>query len=294
MNSVLVEIIINNQCNKRCPYCDLDFHNTSFDHKKLDVFTVFLQKNQSQVTYFHINFFGGEPLLSFDKIRYFIENQSPNNNRYSLGTNGLLLTKEHLDFFRKHNFRLFLSIDNITGFQRFDILEGYEEGISINFINDPDFMKNSRAIFDIIGLHKFHKIHCMPVYSSKDWDKNALTQLLDLKKYIDSQPSEVQYFSYFNGLSIDVQFVLDSDMVFYKDIDSLLWLQKQYKRLPLFLREKIHHTSRSHKLEYTLTAEALLASYDREEITDLVLSIPKYINTYKQNLIIEKIFHYGS
>ena len=81
---VLIELIINNQCNKRCEYCDLDFRNKSFRKEDLDVFISFLQDNCGEVEYFYINFFGGEPLLSYDEIRYFVSHVGIENIKYSI------------------------------------------------------------------------------------------------------------------------------------------------------------------------------------------------------------------
>lgn len=294
MNSILIEVIINNQCNKRCPYCDLDFRNKSLSYANIDTLSTFLDKNTSQVSYFHINFFWWEPLLSFDKIVYFVERQMMKNIQYSIGTNGILLNSENLNFLKIHNISISLSIDNITGFSQIEILKGYEDIISINFINDPDFMDNSRFIFDTISKYKFKKIHCMPVYSSKKWNTSSLAKLLDLKKYIDTRNLPVQYFSYFNWVSKDIQFILDTNMFFYKDIDSLLWLQKQYKKLPSDLKEKIDIFSRVCLLEKNLDIHTMIKSYNLKEMTKLVLQIPQKIGTYKDNLIIDKIFHYGA
>ncbi len=154
-------------------------------------------------------------------------------------------------------------------------------------------MENSKKIFDIIDAHKFAKIHFMPVYSSKDWNMDSLKALLDMKQYVSSHAKNtIEYFSYFNGVSIDIQFVLDTDLYFYRDIDSLLWLQKQYKRLPETLRDSIQNFTRSYKLDKNLTIEKLLSTYNMNSVIKLVKSIPKYINTHKQNLIINKILQY--
>gem|GEM_PF-1425047 len=84
MYKILFEIILNNQCNKRCSYCDLDFKDTSFSFVDIDKFTYFLRTNKNLVEYYHINFFGGEPLLSFDKIVYFIRNVGLDKIHYSI------------------------------------------------------------------------------------------------------------------------------------------------------------------------------------------------------------------
>ncbi len=49
----------------------------------------------------------------------------------------------------------------------------------------------------------------------------------------------LETYSYFNWVSIDKQFILDTDMILYSDLDSLLWLQKQYKNIDINLKNKI-------------------------------------------------------
>lgn len=54
MQNILIELILTNQCNKRCQYCDLDFKNNFFSKEKLDVFINFLRQNPAN---YSINFF---------------------------------------------------------------------------------------------------------------------------------------------------------------------------------------------------------------------------------------------
>ncbi|MFA5917175.1 MAG: radical SAM protein [Candidatus Gracilibacteria bacterium] len=298
MYKILFEVIINNQCNKRCSYCDLNFKNKSFSFRDLDKFIIFLNSNKDFVKYYHINFFGGEPLLSFDKIKYFVENIQFDKIKYSIGTNGLLLDKDKLNFFKQNKFTIHLSIDNIDCLNLFEKVDisGYEDLIEINFINDPYFMHNSKKVFDFIKDKNFYKINIMPVFSTKKWDKQSLIFLYEFKRNVDSfHLKNVQYFSYFNGLSSDIQYILDTDLSFYKDIDSLLWLQKQYKIISEDLREKIQNNTKSFSLEennYNILD--LVNKYDKKELLELIFKIPKVIGTYQDNFLIDKIIKNGT
>lgn len=77
----------------------------------LDFFQYALQKKS------FITFYGGEPLLTFDTIRRtvdYIKNHKTLNAkklRYSISTNGTLLTEEILHFLNTNKFRVYLSQD---------------------------------------------------------------------------------------------------------------------------------------------------------------------------------------
>ncbi len=64
-----------------------------------------------------IIFYGGEPLLAFDKIKYAVsliqekEREGMKKLRFTLTTNGSLVTDETLHFFDLHRFKIMLSFD---------------------------------------------------------------------------------------------------------------------------------------------------------------------------------------
>lgn len=298
MRRILFEIILNNQCNKRCSYCDLDFKDTAFSFADLDKFVHFLRSNKDSVEYYHINFFGGEPLLSFDKIVYLLRNMGADKMRYSIGTNWLLLDKEKLDFFRQNDFIIHLSIDNIAGLQFFEKIKisWYEDIIEINFINDPEFLNNSKKIFDFLKQREFNKINIMPVFTTKKWNKEAMKMLFELKRYIDGfHLKNIQYFSYFNWFSSDIQYIIDTDLFFYQDLDSLLWLQKQYNIVPKSIREEIQNKTKIFPLEGNdYNVLDLIDKYNKKELLELIFKIPKVVWTYKDNLLIDKIIKDGT
>ena len=295
---VLIELIINNQCNKRCEYCDLDFRNKNFSHHDLDRLIYFLKENKDEVKYFYINFFGWEPLLSYEEIKYFVLNVGIKNIKYSVWTNWVFLDEDKLNFFREHNFNIYLSVDNIDwyDFLKDKDFEIYEDMFQVNFINDPDFLHKSTKTFDLIRQKWFKTINFMPVLSTKNWYKESLVNFLKIKKYVSSFNNlNLNYFSYYNWFSSDIQFILDTDLFFYKDLDSLIWLQKQYKIVPEYLRNKLNDSSRLFSLERdNFTLKDLINNYNEKDIFDLVMEIPKVIWTLKTNLIIDKIVKNGT
>lgn len=296
MHKVLIEVIITNQCNKRCEYCDLDFRTTFISDEHVESLTSLVNRESEKLEYIHLNFFGWEPLLWFDKIRKIVEWMSAKNVKYSLGTNGNLLNSEILDFLSLHNFLIHLSVDNISWYIGVPhIASKYHKNIKINFINDPDYLFRSEQVFQDIYEKGFRNINFMPVFSTKKWQKWDIISLGKIyKKILSYEDIELQAFWYFNGVSGDMQFVLDTDGYLYNDLDSLLWLQKQYKNLESELREKINSQTKGVQINKNLSIEKLLSQYNIQQVLGLVMEIPKsqwYLQEYE---LIKKVFEYGN
>ncbi len=291
MKNFLIELILTNQCNKRCDYCDLNFKNKSFSFKELDLFIEFLKNNKAIYT---INFFGFEPLLAFDKLKYFLDNSKLYVKKFSLWTNWILLDENKLKYFKDNNVTIYLSIDNIKLWNdlNLDLLSNYKDIININFVNDPYFLCNSIEVYNKIKKIGFKNISFMPVFSTRKWDKSKLYDLNKIYKYIKQNNNwiSLKKFSYFNWISIDRQFILDTDLWFYSDLDSLLWLQNQYKNTDLVLKKEINSkTKLDTLLNKKLTSEILFDLYNIKDIIKLIFEIPKKswdIVSYK---IIDKI-----
>lgn len=109
-------IFFTNQCNMDCSYCyENNKKPQSISRGKLDNIIDFIveqyangtDKTVSVVTH------GGEPLIEFDKIRYFIEklNTKIDNVRYIVTTNATLLTDAMFNFLVEHYSEISISID---------------------------------------------------------------------------------------------------------------------------------------------------------------------------------------
>jgi sulfatase maturation enzyme AslB (radical SAM superfamily) len=84
--------------------------------KTLNLFYPYFKSNEK----ISIGFYGGEPLLAFDKIKYAVQLINEKNNdrsrqfEFLLTTNGSLITNEILAFLSEHRFSLTLSYDGLA------------------------------------------------------------------------------------------------------------------------------------------------------------------------------------
>jgi len=112
--------IVTDDCNYNCSYCPQKKEKKTITHETIraavDFFYPFLKSNDQ----IHAIFYGGEPLLAFDKIKYTVlllleKNKKENKNlEFTMTTNGSLLTGEMLEFFNAHGFALQLSFDGLA------------------------------------------------------------------------------------------------------------------------------------------------------------------------------------
>jgi len=112
--------IVTDDCNYNCSYCLQKKEKKTITHETIraavDFFYPFLNSKHKV----YIGFYGGEPLLAFDKIQYAVrllleKNKKENKNlEFTMTTNGSLLTREMLEFFNEHHFALQLSFDGLA------------------------------------------------------------------------------------------------------------------------------------------------------------------------------------
>ncbi len=103
---------------------------------------------------YHFNFYGGEPLLSFNLIRKTVSLLNKKNREfkkrasYSITTNGSLITEEIIQFFNKHKFSVELSFDGLAQ----DVLRkkgSFKKTVSIveELLNYPDIDLEVNSVF---------------------------------------------------------------------------------------------------------------------------------------------------
>ena len=114
-------ISITEHCNLRCTYCCYsgDYknnrkHSTSLmSTQDIDEVFEYIQVHRTKDT-LKIALYGGEPLTNFSTLRYAILKARviwDNAVEISISTNGVLLTKDKVDWFVEQNVRLDISID---------------------------------------------------------------------------------------------------------------------------------------------------------------------------------------
>ncbi len=113
---------ISHDCNLRCEYCFAakgDF-GTGRELMPLEVAKKaidFLIEKSANRHNLEVDFFGGEPLMNFDVVKKTveyarsIEKQHNKNFRFTITTNGLLLTDDKIDFINREMSNVVLSLD---------------------------------------------------------------------------------------------------------------------------------------------------------------------------------------
>ncbi len=123
-----ITIEMTEKCNLNCYYCAYSKLYSRVNRKGTDIPFAFIRNilvylnekmnsplNASASNPFYISFYGGEPLLKFDRIKETVDlvekmNFSNNVLVYSMTTNGFFLDK-YMDYLKEHHFRLLISLD---------------------------------------------------------------------------------------------------------------------------------------------------------------------------------------
>lgn len=107
-----ITLIVTDDCNLSCKYC-FTLKNSKRNYmstKIIDNINELKEKNNNLKS---IHFFGGEPLLNFSIIKYtcYFAEKFNKSIKYSVFTNGTILSKEIIEIFKKYNFKLLISLD---------------------------------------------------------------------------------------------------------------------------------------------------------------------------------------
>lgn len=164
----IIQLVVSNKCNFRCKYCFVDTMYCSDERartqkdpknqimKKKDakkyIETVIKHIKINKRKNLFIQFFGGEPLVNWSVVKYVLNEFSDGkkygiNMRYSIVTNGSLITNEIAKYFKKFDVAVIVSFDSPKGTDRvlangknsntlvkknIKILHKYDNQISVN------------------------------------------------------------------------------------------------------------------------------------------------------------------
>ena len=134
----LYKLVFNvaNMCNLNCKYCYASGGNYKRQNEIMskEIVDKILEKVFSKYEkVYTVYFFGGEPLLNFKVIKYAVEQLESKYNSSDLDfrtvTNGMFLTKTKAEFFKDHDFKVYISIDGpkkihdyLRGHNTFDVI----------------------------------------------------------------------------------------------------------------------------------------------------------------------------
>ncbi len=113
---------IAHDCNLRCKYCFAATGDFGTGRKLMPLETGkaaidFLLEKSAGRENLEVDFFGGEPLMNFDVVKEIVkyarskEAEYGKNFRFTITTNGMLLTDDNIDFINKEMSNVVLSID---------------------------------------------------------------------------------------------------------------------------------------------------------------------------------------
>jgi uncharacterized protein len=116
-----LELFLTYECSLKCDYCFAD-PGITISHQSMSWETArkavdFLYNSSSETRDVSLLFFGGEPLLKYDLIKRIViyakrkADDFGKRPEFNLTTNGILLDREKLDFFKEYNVKFLLSMD---------------------------------------------------------------------------------------------------------------------------------------------------------------------------------------
>ncbi len=254
---ILFELIITQQCNLRCSYCPVEFKNKAMTKQVLNDIISFITHSRQDIRKFFINFFGGEPLLEFKKIKYLIEKTKHLKIEYSISTNGLLITNEVFKYLNENKVTTTLSIDHYSN-KKLEYLSPIFKNkdlsnIVANLVISPDYINRYSKLFHKsfdLGIRNFT---FLPIYISPlDWNNKSLKELefltnklysLYLKYKNTSKEFKLHKCSFEKEIIGIKEFIILYNGKTYADYQGLLWCLKQFKKIDPSLKKRIESKS---------------------------------------------------
>ncbi|MBU4308086.1 MAG: radical SAM protein [Acidobacteria bacterium] len=184
-------LVLSEQCNFSCAYCPQRQGKNTLKIEAIKTFLDCLQPRLAEEVW--LGFYGGEPLLSWPQIEKTVaysDKKYKNRFRFTLTSNGSLLKKEHIDFFKKHHFSLILSYDGLAQKSRDggsvaaveaalgDLKELYPEGYMVNSVFTPRTVPLLAASIDEM-LKQGHKRLQYALDMSVPWGDEDLGAMED-------------------------------------------------------------------------------------------------------------------
>lgn len=192
-------------CNLRCKYCFASTGDFGGERKLMSVETGkkaidYLLKYSDSRHNLEMDFFGGEPLMNFDMVKEVVtyarskEKEYNKNFRFTITTNGVLLTDDKIDFINREMSNVVLSLDGrkevndrlrtrVDGSGSYDqILPKYQKLVKARgegqyYVRGTFTKYNLDFTEDVLSFYKngFEQISIEPVVTSPDVPY-ALTQ----------------------------------------------------------------------------------------------------------------------
>lgn len=108
---------VTNECNLRCRYCFVHHNPQRVTLEVARATCEYVLKDAKEKPC--LWFFGGEPMLEFERIIKPIIKEYEGRISFGITTNGTLIDEDVIDFFKEHEVQILLSIDGVKEVQDF-------------------------------------------------------------------------------------------------------------------------------------------------------------------------------
>lgn len=195
----IIYFILSELCNLKCKYCFIGENVTSrnsimsVNTAKKSLYFISKQLSFNKNDKYEdkeIIFYGGEPLLNFNTMKYVVENIKSvlinNNIRFSLISNGLLINKTIIDFIKQNNISITISLDGPdfdsnrnriskhSEYIYFELIEkiklliteGVDIGLSITLTEES--LHNLDELIDFINSNNIKNISFNPLFQTNN------------------------------------------------------------------------------------------------------------------------------
>ncbi|RZF22832.1 radical SAM protein [Halobacteriovorax vibrionivorans] len=267
---IVLSIAFSEACNLDCSYCNVD--KLSKKSINTDLFFESYEKVRSKnpQELIQVDFYGGEPLLHWDKIVTVTKELKDDPNvQFYMPTNGLLLDDEKVEFLNANKVRVSLSYDGLWQ----DINRNQHDGRGTNYL----YQKKLPIIKKLNDL----SCHSM-IYSGNN---NILENHLYIKKVLNLNPDltlirDVGVWTNESAQEVNYGF---SELVdwYIENVDNV----EMPKIILTYLRHILRYTAKDVRIDYCGAgdthlsfSEDKLIACNRFKDDDLYLKIPEYKN----------------
>lgn len=233
-------IVSTRVCNtNNCNYCSVhkkDFEIKYFQNLSINDFFDKISILSKKLNDYELRFFGWEPMLKFETIKEIILYIKSKSNKYNftINTNGSLINKEKIIFFKKNNIKLIIScnwklkdhiktrwisiIETLKLYKNIKLITSSKLNHQINIVVNNETSK--KLVENLNFLEKFLKvenINLLPVnynWWNEKWLKNLEKSFLYLSKKINNKEIRINFINKEINNEVPLfnsEFVIDSD-----------------------------------------------------------------------------------
>ena len=186
-NINIAYFLITSQCNFDCKYCFVEsrFKENENAYMTEDIASKAIQLIKRNTDKIKIIFYGGEPLLNFELIKFVVEEAKKNKIKvaYSLISNGGIINDEIISFLKENKFSISISLDGMADANDKVRVKHNNEGTFDSIISTIEKLKKHNVNFGIsctISPHNMNTpdeiLQILDKYKIKRIGYNLLTE----------------------------------------------------------------------------------------------------------------------